>query len=94
MSSNDEGESSRATRDYAAAYAVHCTRRDLAAALGLYQTLAVEHPGAREAGYSRTQIANIVSAVVPPADLLQAQVALALAHLEGARPDASRGSPS
>lgn len=89
MSSGDEGEGSRVTLDYGADY----TQRDLAAALAPYQTLA-GHPGAREAGYSRTRIADIVSAVVPPADLLQAQVALVLAHLAAAMSDGSEGSSS
>jgi hypothetical protein len=38
--------------------------------------------GAPEAGYSRTQVQNIVNAVVPKQELLDAQMELALARLE------------
>ena len=85
MRSRADGDGSSASRDYAAAYAAHYSDRDLVAALELYQELLAAHPDAREAGYSRTQIANIVGSVVPQADLLDAQLALALEHLGGVR---------
>jgi hypothetical protein len=77
------GDASGPPEEYAAAYSAHYAQRDLASALALYQRVVADHPDAREAGYSRAQIANIVSAVVPQGDLLHAQVALALAHLAG-----------
>lgn len=43
-----------------------------------------EDPDALEAGYSRSQIENIVKAVVPPGLRLQAGVDLALAQLDRA----------
>lgn len=70
-----------AARDYAAAYAAHYSGRDLAMALQLYQEIMTAHASAREAGYSRTQIQNIVNVVVPEQELLGAQVELALARL-------------
>jgi len=69
---------------YAAAYAAHYSQRDLATALHLYRDVIAAHPNAREAGYSRTQIQNIVNALVPAQDLLDAQLNLALARLEPA----------
>jgi hypothetical protein len=85
MSSRADGDGSSESRDYAAAYAAHYSDRDLVAALGLYQEIVAVYPDAREAGYSRTQIVNIVGSVVPQADLLDAQLALALDHLGNVR---------
>jgi hypothetical protein len=39
------------------------------------------HPETQEAEYSRSQIQNIVSTVVPNQELFDAQVELALGHL-------------
>ena len=69
-------------REYAAAYAAHYSERDLAKALRLYQRIMASHASAPEAGYSRTQVQNIVHAVVPEQELLDAQIELALARLE------------
>ncbi len=84
-------ELSDAGRQYAAAYAAHYTRHDLPGALRLYMTVVASHPDAQEAGYSRTQVQNITNAVVPRQELLDAQMELALAHLEnGGAPAAGR----
>jgi hypothetical protein len=69
-------------REYAAAYAAHYSERDLAMALRLYKKIMASHASAPEAGYSRTQVQNIVHAVVPEQELLDAQMELALAPLE------------
>ena len=88
---NDHGALAEAARDYAAAYAAHYSERDLAMALQLYQEIMTAHASAREAGYSRTQIQNIVNVVVPEQELLGAQVELALARLgRQISPDAKR----
>lgn len=80
-----------AGRQYAAAHAAHYTAHDLPAALQLYMTVIASHPGAQEADYSRTQVQNIANAVVPKQELLDAQIGLALAHLEHeGSPDAGR----
>jgi len=71
-----------AAREYAAAYAAHYSERDLAKALRLYEKIMASHASAPEAGYSRTQVQNIVHAVVPEQELLDAQIELALARLE------------
>ncbi len=75
-----------ADRAYAAAHAAHYSQRDLAAALRLYRDLIAARPNAPEARYSRTQIQNIVDTVVPAQELLDAQVGLALARLDGNEP--------
>ena len=79
---SDDSAVTEATREYTAAYAAHYSERDLAMALQLYKKIIASHASAREAGYSRTQIQNIVNAVVPEQELLDAQMELALAHLE------------
>jgi hypothetical protein len=77
-----ETEPTEASRQYAAAYAAHYTGRDLPLALQLYQKLMALHPSAREAGYARMQVQNIVNAVVPKQELLEAEIKLVLAHFE------------
>ena len=69
-------------RAYAAAHAAHYSERNLAAALQLYIELIASRPNASEAGYSRAQIHNIINAVVPAQELLDAEIGLALAQLE------------
>jgi hypothetical protein len=79
---SDEGALAAAAREYAVAYAAHYSERDLAMALRRYMKIIASHASAREAGYSRTQIQNIVNAVVPEQALLDVQIELALARLE------------
>jgi len=43
------------------------------------------HPDTQEAGYSRSQIQNIIKEVVPERDLFEAQVGMAMAHFGGDR---------
>ena len=85
--------STEAGREYAAAYAAHYTERDLPVALQLYRKVMASHPGAKEAGYSRTQVRNIVNTVVPKQELLNAQIELALGHLEHEGPADARRIP-
>ena len=79
---NDKGTLGEAARDYAAAYAAHHSRRDLAGALHLYTRLIDSHGSTPESGYSISQVQNIVKSVVPAQELLDAQIGLALARLE------------
>ena len=90
-------------QEYAAAYTAHYEEKNLHSALALYQGLVAAHPDTQEAGYSRSQIQNIVKAVVPRETLSEAHVDLATAHLlDGDLPDvtpvrvatpAQRGAP-
>jgi hypothetical protein len=73
-------------QSYAAAHRAHYSERNLAAALRLYRDLIASRPNAPEAAYSRAQIQNIVNTVVPMQELLDAQVGLALARLDGKEP--------
>ena len=84
-------EPTEASREYAAAYAAHYTGRDLPLALQLYRKLVASHSSAQEAAYSRMQIQNIINAVVPTQELLDAQIELVLGHFEHDGPiDAAR----
>jgi len=70
-----------AGQQYAMAHASHYTTKDLSQALGLYRAVMDAHPESQEAEYSRSQIQNIVSSVVPKQELFDAQVELALVHV-------------
>ena len=87
---NDIGRTD-ADREYRAAYAAHYTGRDLPGALQLYMQVVASHPSAQAAGYSRSQVENIVKAVVPTQEILHAHLRLAVAHFE--RPGASETVP-
>lgn len=79
----NEIERGEAGRQYAAAHAAHYVARDLPLALQLYKAVLASHPSTEEAGYSRTQVQNLVNAVVPQQELLEAQMELAVAHFAG-----------
>ncbi len=78
----NQTESTDAQRQYATAYAAHYTEHDLPSALRLYKQVMASHPSDPEAEYSREQIQNIVKAVVPKQELLDAQMELAVIHFE------------
>ena len=65
---NDTGLT-EASQKYAAAYAAHYETKDLREALELYRGIVAAHPDTQEAGYSRSQIQNIVNEVVPEREL-------------------------
>lgn len=66
---------------YKAAHHAHYSSRDLRRALDLYRSIVGDHPDSSEAGYSRSQIENIVRQVVPEKELFDAQVESAMAHV-------------
>ena len=70
-----------AGQQYTAAHQAHYRIKDLSQALGLYCALIDAHPESEEAEYSRVQVQNIVTAVVPKQSLFDAQVELALVHV-------------
>ena len=85
---NDTLVTEEVGQQYVAAHAAHYGSKDLREALTLYKALLAAHPDTREAGYSRSQIQNIVKVVVSDQTLSDAHVDLATAHLEhGDRPD-------
>ena len=66
------------SKHYAEAYEKQYTMKDLHAALLDYKDIVTEYPDTKEAGYSRSQIQNIVRAVVPEEVLQELQLKLAL----------------
>jgi hypothetical protein len=80
MEMNDETRS-KANQMYAKAHQEQYKNNDLHAALAIYRDIIAAHPEEKEAGYSRGQIRNIVSKVVPKQELLDAELELALSHL-------------
>lgn len=77
---NDDTRIHDAGHDYAAAHSLHYGSKDLWGALDLYRSIIARFPDSREAGYSRSQIHNILNAVVPKQTLFDAEVDMALAH--------------
>ena len=71
-------------RNYARAYAMHYSQRDLLGALTAYDEVIVQHPTSPEADYSRAQMHNIVKSVIPAPTLLASDVELARRHLQQA----------
>lgn len=80
-------------RQYLAAYSAHYSRRDLPEAFQLYRRIMASHPDSQEAGYSRMQVQNIINAVVPKQELLDAEIELAIAHFEHQDPRAAERIP-
>ena len=66
---------------YEAAHAAQYTQKNQLHALELYLGILTTHPETKEAEYSRTQIGNIVRAVVPEEEVLASHAGLALLHL-------------
>lgn len=75
----NDTEPAEAGKRYTAAHLAHYTTKDLVEALGLYRDIIATYPDTREAGYSQSQIQNIVNAVVPKQEIFDAQVDLVLA---------------
>lgn len=71
-----------AGRRYASAHEAHYGAKNLREALELYKGVMAAYPETRESADSRSQIQNIVKAVVPQQELLDVEVDLALTHLE------------
>jgi hypothetical protein len=71
-----------AGKKYAAAYDTHYTVKDMHEAFVLYGRLIAAHPDTQEAKYSRSQVQNIVNAVVPKQEIMDALSKLARTHFE------------
>jgi hypothetical protein len=84
-----------AGKQYAAAYDAHYKAKDMCKAFTLYERIIVAHPDTHEAGYSRSQVQNIVNAVVPKQKVMDALVELARTHFEqDVPPDVEAASDS
>lgn len=72
----------KASAQYLTAYGAHYKDDDLGAAFRLYRKVMAEHPDSAEFAYSLRQLENIVVAVIPTQELLDAHVRMALAHFK------------
>ena len=72
----------RAGEDYTKAYGMHYKTKDLQKAFKLYRGVITDYPRTDEAGYSLSQVQNIVNSVVPKQEVMDSLVALTLAHFE------------
>ena len=71
-----------AGKQYAKAHDAHYKEKELPKAFQLYRDIISEHPDTKEAGYSLSQVHNIVNDVVPKQDVIDALVAMTLDHFE------------
>ena len=71
-----------AEQDYTKAHDMHYKTKDLPEAFKLYRDIIADYPETKEAGYSLSQVQNIVNAVVPKQEVMDALVALTLAHFD------------
>ena len=69
-------------KDYTKAHNMHYKTKNLPKAFKLYRGIITDYPRTEEAGYSLSQVKNIVNEVVPKQEVMDALVALALAHFE------------
>ena len=84
-----------ADQDYTKAHDMHYKTKDLPKAFKLYRGIIADFPNTKEAGYSLSQVHNIVNAVVPKQEVMDALVALTLAHFEqDVPPDVKSASPA
>jgi hypothetical protein len=79
-------------QEYVAAYDVHYTEKDMHEAFVLYGRLIAAHPDTQEAKHSRSQVQNIVNAVVPKQEIMDALQKLALTHFEQDVPQAAKSA--
>ncbi|MBW1783955.1 MAG: hypothetical protein JRL30_24850 [Deltaproteobacteria bacterium] len=71
-----------ADQDYTKAHDMHYKTKDLPKAFKLYRGIIDDYPETKESGYSLSQVQNIVNAVVPKQEVMNALAALTLAHFE------------
>ena len=72
----------QAGQDYTKAHDMHYKTRNLPKAFKLYRGVIADYPRTEEAGYSLSQVQNIVNEVVPKQKVMDALVALTLVHFE------------
>ncbi len=75
-------------QEYAAAYDVHYTTKDMHEAFVLYGRLIAAHPQTQEA----TQVQNIVNTEVPKQEIMDALEKLALTHFEQDVPQSAKSA--
>ena len=69
-------------QNYTKAHDMHYKTKDLPRAFKLYRSIIADYPETEEAGYSLSQVKNIMNEVVPKQEVMDTLVALTLAHFE------------
>ena len=82
-----------AGQDYTKAHDMHYKTKDLPRAFKLYRGIIADYPRTDEAGYSLSQVKNIVNDVVPKQEVMDALVALTLTHFEQDVPPDVKSAP-
>ena len=78
----ERGLSTEAGQQYASAYEMHYTTKDIHKAFTLYEDIIAAHSDTKEAGYSRAQIQNIVNAVIPKMKIMDSLMELARIYFD------------
>jgi len=90
---NNRNNVTVADQDYSKAHDMHYKTKDLPKAFKLHRDIIADYPETKEAGYSLSQVKNIMNAVVPKQEVVDAFVALTVAHFEqDVPPDAHAAS--
>jgi hypothetical protein len=89
---NQQNSFSDVGLQYAAAYQAHYSTRDLPVALQLYRLVLQSYPDSDEAAYSRVQIGNMLNAVIPKQELLDACIELISARFDHDRQSRAPGA--
>jgi hypothetical protein len=74
--------SEEAGQQYATAYDTHYKTKDIHKAFTLYEDIIAAHPDTKEAGYSKSQVQNIVNGVVPKKEIMDSLMKLARIHFD------------
>lgn len=69
-------------KQYKTAHDAHYKAKDIPQAFQIYRNIITDHPNTKEAGYSLSQVHNIVNSVVPKQEIMDALVAMTLDHFE------------
>ena len=69
-------------KQYTTAHDMHYRTKDMPKAFELYRGIITDYPDTKEAGYSLSQIHNIVKDVVPKQEVMDALVSMTLDHFE------------
>ena len=72
----------KAGTQYTTAHDAHYKTKELPKAFQLYRDIIADHPDSKEAGYSLSQVHNIVKDVVPKQEVMDSLVAMTLDHFE------------
>ncbi len=71
-----------AGKQYTTAHDAQYKTKNMPEAFKLYRGIISDHPNTKEAGYSMSQVHNIVNAVVPKQEVMDALVAMTLDHFK------------